>query len=245
MRLVEAGYEFEAICGTSGGAIVASALASGYKPNKELVKMIKETLPGKNKLINYSLKTLFTHWGFDKGDKIESMFERLLVKKMGDVKIPIKVVCYNIDQKKCVVFDSQANAGMSLSKVIRASISIPGIFSPVNINGERIIDGCCGANYYLDIFGEGQNVIGVRFSKSTKPTGIIKSFNNYVSELANLMMESNMREHMDRATFAKTIVIESEYSTVDFTLTDKDVDKMILEGYAAADRFLKKSNNSL
>ena len=106
IRLAEAGYEFEEICGTSGGSIVAAALASGYKPNHELVNLIKKTLPHKNNLAHMSLLNLITKLGLINGDKIERLLEKYLVPTLGEATMPIHIVTTNVDQKTMIVFES-------------------------------------------------------------------------------------------------------------------------------------------
>lgn len=51
IRLAEAGYDIEAVCGVSSSAILAVAIGIGYKPNSELIKFVKQTLPIKHNVL--------------------------------------------------------------------------------------------------------------------------------------------------------------------------------------------------
>ena len=141
IRLAEEGYEITEVCGTSGGAIIAAALGSGYKPNEEIVDMIKKTLPAKNKLIDYSLWALLTRWGFVKGERIEKLFRKYLVDTLGETKIPVHIVTVDIERRVHRVFSTDTDPKMSLALAVRASMSIPGVFTPVKIGDSLYVDG--------------------------------------------------------------------------------------------------------
>ena len=250
LRLVEEGYEITEVCGTSGGAIVAAGLASGFKPNEEIVSMMKKTLPAKNGLIDFSLMSLLFKWGLIKGDKIEGIFKKHLVKNFSDTIIPCHIVTTNLERKAARVFSTVSDPDMSLAKAVRASISIPGVFTPIRIDDELYVDGGMTANYLLDIFGTGEDVIGLRFgsasthteySKATKVKKI-KSVADYISANIDSMLESTTREHIEDAMFARTIMLETTHGGLNFGMTDADCDSMISEGWKSTDEWIKKQN---
>lgn len=241
LRLAEAGYIFEQVCGTSGGSIVAAALATGYPPNHELVKMIKNTLPAKNGLIDMSIFALTFNWGLIKGDRIEKVFNKHFVKKMSETKIPLHVVTTNLDKQEVKVFSTKNDPNMSVATAVRASMSIPGVFTPVRINGDLHVDGGIMANYFLDLFGTGDDVIGLKFkSVSDDKKGTpIKNPAQYVERVIDSLIQGSTNEHMDDATFARTILLETKHNGMDFNMTETDVDDMLEEGYNSADSWLK------
>lgn len=57
-------------------------------------------------------------------------------KSFSDTKIPLKIVATDIEDGKEFLFDSG-----KLSDAIRASISIPGVFTPMKLNGKYYLDG--------------------------------------------------------------------------------------------------------
>jgi predicted acylesterase/phospholipase RssA len=65
--LSDRGFKIAEISATSGGAIIAAALASGYNPSTTMVDLVKRTLPLRNGLFDPSLFTFFFNWGFIKG----------------------------------------------------------------------------------------------------------------------------------------------------------------------------------
>jgi NTE family protein len=240
LRLAEAGYEISEVCGTSGGAIVAAALGTGYKPNTELVKMIKATLPHKHNVIKPSLWTLFWRWGLIKSKDLESVMNEYLALRLGDTVIPTHIVAANIDTKTHRIFNSKDDPDFSLAKAVRTSISIPFVFEPIKIDGQLYVDGGVAANFPLDIFGTGKGVVGFRVrGKKTAAEKKISNIKDYTSAVLDTLIETNMKEHIEDAIFAKTIFLESEHDSLNFNISDTDVDAMIREGYDAVDSWLQ------
>jgi NTE family protein len=238
VRLAEVGFVFEEVIGTSGGAIVASALASGYKPNGELIEMIKKTLPSKNKLVDPSVWSLMTKWGFIKGDKIEQMLDKYLVKKFKDTKIPLHVVTCNIDRREMRVFSSAKNPDMDVSLAVRASMSIPGVFVPVKLDGEMYVDGGLAGNFMIDYFGKDVPVIGIRFKSEKGRYDPVKHAFDYTSAVIDTMLEANAAERIEDVPNHKVILIKSKHGGLNLNMTEADVLDMVAEGYDAAGRWL-------
>ena len=239
IALAEAGFEFTEILGTSGGAIVGAALASGYKPNGELVEMIKKTLPAKNKLIDPSIWSLITKWGFLKGDKIEKMLDKYLVKKFKDVKIPLHITTCNIDRREMRVFSSIENPDMDLSLAVRASMSIPGVFVPVKLDGETYVDGGLTGNFMIDYFGSDEDVVGIRFTSVKGKFDPVKNAFEYTSAVIDTMIEANSAERLEDVSNKNVILIKSKHGGLNLGMTEADVLDMVAEGYTAAREWLK------
>jgi len=130
--LEEQGYEIKTIAGSSIGALVGGIYAAGKLDVYE--KWVRALQ--KKDVLNL-LDFAFSRSGLFSGDKIMQTLEELL----GDVKIedlPVKftAVASDLDAEKEVWFDDG-----SLFEAIRASISIPTIFTPVTYRGHMLVDG--------------------------------------------------------------------------------------------------------
>lgn len=118
------------IAGTSIGALVGALYAFGksWEEIKDLALRLKWMDMTKISLSTYGLLSL---------DKVDN----LLRKEIGDLqieeaKVPLSLVCTNIQSGEKVVKTKGA-----LSPAVRASMSIPGIFKPVIIGSEMLVDG--------------------------------------------------------------------------------------------------------
>lgn len=245
LRLAEAGYEIVEVCGTSGGAIVASAIASGYPLNQELVRLIKNTLPGKNGLIDTSLWSLFKDWGLVKGSKLEELLDKKFIKKFSEAKIPLHVITTNVDSQKICIFSSSKTPLMSVSRAVRASLSVPIVFTPVKIDDNLHVDGGIMANFFLDIFGKGDDVIGLKFKAVADQKGSktkVKGFIDFLLRIIDSLIQGSTNEHIEDAIFARTILLESKHSGTNYKMTEADADDMIKEGYMAVDAWLSKGH---
>lgn len=130
--LEEQGYEIQTIAGSSIGALVGGVYCAG---KLDVYEKWVRALQKKDviKLLDFA----FSRSGLFSGDRIMQTLKELL----GDVKIedlPIKftAVASDLDTEKEVWFDDG-----SLFNAIRASISIPTIFTPVNYRGHMLVDG--------------------------------------------------------------------------------------------------------
>jgi NTE family protein len=117
------------ISGTSIGAVVGALYCLGKTP-EEIKEIAKNT--SWKKLRDWSIPRK----GLIKGDKIENYLREIFDKKsFADLKIPLFVTSLDSSEFREVIF----NKG-DLAKAARASVSIPGIFVPVENNGNILVD---------------------------------------------------------------------------------------------------------
>ena len=128
-RLEELGMRPTAISGTSIGAIIGTLYALG-KTSQEMEAMIANV--SWMKLVDPDLKK----WVI-KGAKVEKYLDTLFEgKSFSDLLIPLAITATNIDTGEWVTFRDG-----KLSEVVRASISLPGVFIPKGIDGHMYVDG--------------------------------------------------------------------------------------------------------
>ncbi|HSA05173.1 MAG TPA: patatin-like phospholipase family protein [Tenuifilaceae bacterium] len=128
------GYNITSIAGSSMGALVGGLLAAGKIDefrNWVITLNKKDVLS----LIDFTITTK----GFVKGDKVFERMRKLnLIPDINieDLPIPYAAVAVDILNNKECVFQSG-----SLLKAIRASISIPSVFTPVSLDNGLLVDG--------------------------------------------------------------------------------------------------------
>lgn len=133
--LEKAGVQVDCVAGTSAGAIIAAAYASGLP-----VSRIEEIG------INTNWGELFSfrpsRSGLVSSGPIEEYIHKYLkVATFDELKKPLAVVTTDICSGQEVVFTRGA-----LDKAVRASCTIPGIYSPVEMEGCQLVDGGMSEN---------------------------------------------------------------------------------------------------
>ncbi|MBS4036305.1 MAG: patatin-like phospholipase family protein [Ignavibacterium sp.] len=136
------------ISGSSIGAIVGAFYAAGYS-SKEMKQILHLLLnPKSDSVFDFLLKSdivkLFSMFdpqfiksGFIKGDKFQKFLEaHLRVKKFEELKIPLMIVATDYWNKEEVIFEKG-----DLIPAIKASYSLPGLFTPIKNNNKVLIDG--------------------------------------------------------------------------------------------------------
>ncbi|NNB08448.1 BamA/TamA family outer membrane protein [Pseudomonas fragi] len=176
--LEEQGIHIDAIAGTSMGAVIGGLYASGYKID-ELEKLAlgidwkealsdapeREDVPFRRKqddrdfLVKQKLSfrddgSLGLPLGVIQGQNLALLLESLLahssdIRDFDKLPIPFRAVATDIVNGGKVVFRKG-----HLPQVIRASMSIPAVFAPVEINGQLLVDGGMVDNIPVDVARE-------------------------------------------------------------------------------------------
>lgn len=238
MCLAKAGYEISSVCGISSGALVAGALGTGYTPDTELAKLLKQTLASKTELYHKSMWTFLRRGGLIDSAKIRDFYANYMVTSFEETRIPTEIIATNVGQGSAVIFERADQ--ISLSLAVSASMATPGLFTPVKINGAFYADGMSTGRLPPRIFeSENEEVVILRVQSKTDQVVQIKKKRDLQFAGAVARVESNNRRHLSDHIFQKSITIESKYPSLSLDLTDKDVDGMISEGYIAADNWVR------
>ncbi len=146
--LDELGVKPSIISGSSIGAVVGAFYAAGFSA-KEMREILNQLIkPKSDSVFDFILKSdivkMFTMFdpqfiksGFIKGEKFQKyMKSHLKVSRFEELKIPLKIVATDYWKKEAVVFEKG-----DLIAPIKASYSLPGLFTPVKIKNRILIDG--------------------------------------------------------------------------------------------------------
>jgi len=131
----EKGIRVDMITGASMGALVGAVYAR-YGRIKEM-EDIALNMDWRKALRLIDPNLLLLHRGLIHGKKVEKLFEAIMGRvKFRDLRIPLAVVATDIYTGKEVIIKDG-----SVVEAVRASISIPGVFSPVKLKGRFLVDG--------------------------------------------------------------------------------------------------------
>lgn len=196
--LSEEGIKFNYVSGTSIGSIIAGMYALNYSA-REMMGVFEEMKFNKSSwLIGMKLKKI----------SLETKLKEVLGEKtFNDLIIPYKAVATDIDTGEEVVIDKG-----DLCSAMAASSSIPPAFTPVIIDGKRLIDGAfvnsipadvckkMGANYVLGIDLSGENPMNFsavnvlnHFYKEHKIKKGSRSYNGY--RFADVIIAPDLRKY--------------------------------------------------
>jgi len=128
------GIPIDFIAGTSAGAIVGAA----YARNQNVEAMTKDVLDANWKGMRPLIDLSLLKSGFLKGNKIRALIATYVGGNVdfSELKIPFSCVATDIDTGEEVII----NSGQVLD-ALRASISLPGIFSVVKRGERYVVDG--------------------------------------------------------------------------------------------------------
>ncbi len=255
--LEEQGIKIDAIAGTSMGAVVGGLYASGYKID-ELEKLAlnidwqaalsdappREDVPFRRKqddrdfLVKQKLSfrddgSLGLPLGVIQGQNLALLLESLLAhtsdtRDFDKLPIPFRAVATDIANGEKVVFRKG-----HLPQVIRASMSIPAVFAPVELNGRLLVDGGMTDNIPLDVAREmGVDVaivvdIGTPLRNRKQLTTVVDVLNQSIT----LMTRSNSEEQL-AALKPSDVLIQPALAAFGVTDFGKAQD-MIDAGYRA------------
>lgn len=145
----ELGIKPSIISGSSIGAIIGAYLASGIDSKEMKIILDKILYPKNNRLIyDFLLKSdvikalkvfdpQFIKSGLIKGDKFQNLvMSNLKAQTFEELEIPLKLVSTDYHRKEEVIFEKG-----NLAQAVRASYSLPGLFTPLKIDNRILIDG--------------------------------------------------------------------------------------------------------
>jgi NTE family protein len=130
------------IVGTSVGSLIGALYASD--PNSFNLEWLSFTIE-KDDIFDYSV--IYSKMGPVQGDRLEKFIQtKVKIKNIEQMKIPFYAVATDLNEGKTWVFEKG-----SVAKAVRASCSIPGIFTPLEMNGRTYVDGGVTNNLPVDI----------------------------------------------------------------------------------------------
>jgi NTE family protein len=132
--LQKEGIPIDLIAGTSAGAVIGAA----YAWSQDTIRMTRDALDANWKKMAPLIDPSLPKSGFIKGKKIRDLISTYVGGdiEFSDLKIPFACVATDINTGEEVVIDSG-----SVPEALRASISIPGIFTVVKHAGRYVVDG--------------------------------------------------------------------------------------------------------
>lgn len=256
LKVIEkAGIPIDYVVGTSMGAIVGGLYAIGYTPqqldsmvNAQNWKFVLSDAPNPADVLlddrlrseRYVLSIPFsfkssdiTDAGIIKGKNIARLFSTLTDGYQDSVsfnRLPIPFACVseNLVNGGEVVFHNGI-----LATAMRSSMSIPGVFAPVYLNGMVLVDGGMVNNYPVDVALKmgADLIIGVDVQSPLLDASELKSVKDIFGQIINLQGEKKYQENLLKTNVHIKVDV-SGYSAASFT--KEAIDTLIVRGEQAA-----------
>jgi NTE family protein len=241
------------VVGTSMGGLVGGLYASGYSPSeiRTLVNEIdwdraiggrtpysdlsyrrkEDRIAFPNRLI-FGLKRGFSApEGLNSGQEVGLILDRATLadyglKNFDELPTPFRCVATNMDTGRPHIFDSGP-----LAQAMRATMSIPGVFSPVEINGEIFTDGGAVDNLPVDVAKQNHAdiVIASYLDTGKAPSKRNNSFLSHAGTTVSIMIAANELESMEQAD----VLIRSDVAGFS-SMMFEDSEKIIPKGLQGA-----------
>lgn len=254
----------DCVAGTSMGALVAGVYASGMTParmREELARadwddLFQDAPPFSRRSLRNKLQDkrylpasetgvgpdgVKYQTGIVTGQKIKLFFNELVGDHLGQRKIehlalPLSIIATDIVHGTRVVFRSG-----NLSSAMRASMSVPGLMSPVDIDGQKLVDGGLVDNVPIDEARsrcQADIVIAVNVGSPLLKADEIGSLLSVSAQMVNILTEQNVVRSL--ATLKPTdIYIKPDLEGItagDFKRTSETADRGAQAAEALAQR---------
>lgn len=237
--LEEMRIPISAIAGTSMGAVVGGAYASGVgvgRLEKELTNADWDDLfvdePSRAQWpMRRKGDTEQPTWDFTlgvgaagvnlpkgalAGQKLELFFTDLvksgeLAEDFDELPIPYRAVATDLENGQMRVF-----ADGSLSKAMRASMSLPGVFAPIQIDDRLYVDGALVRNLPVDVARRmGVDlVIAVNVGSTYLPRYQLQSVVGVMGQMVAILTEQNVERSLAQINRGRDILIQPVLSDV-------------------------------
>jgi len=244
----------DCVAGTSMGAIVGGLYAAGYSPAelRELAlttpwsRLLADTperrrLPFRRKVDDL---TYLTRWEFGfrggklrfpsglvAGHRLGALLNVLTVgavdiRDFDDLPVPFRAVAADIGTGETVIL-----RGGSLARALRASMAVPGLFSPVEMDGRLLVDGGVVANLPVEAAREmgGEVSIAVDLGQPLAEQGRPESIASILSRASAFLTRLNVERVLPQVDVLVRPQV-AEYGMLSFSAAEE----LLRRGRAAA-----------
>lgn len=252
----EAGIPIDYVVGTSMGSIIGGLYSIGYTPEQmdSMVRKQDWTFLLSDQILRkdmnmqerdadekYVISVPFSKTsiqdlagGLIKGQNISNLFSELTMgyhDSLNFNKLPIPFACVseNIVKGEEYVFHDGV-----LSTAMRASMAIPGVFTPVRLDSMVLVDGGVVNNYPVNIAKQmgADVIIGVDVQSALRTANELENAGAILGQLIDLMGQDNYLNNLKETDVLIKVNVKG-YSAASFT--KNAVDSLIHRGLVAAE----------
>lgn len=259
--LEEANIPIDCISGTSSGSIVATLYAIGYSCEEILNIFLQNSK--KIKLIDFKniiniikrliVKHKFLIEGFNSGEIIEKLINKVCNAKeiydIKDIKKDLIIASVSLNSGKVYFFETKNFEdrysdeiihinNINIGKAVRASCSFPGIFCPLHLDEDLLIDGGVRENIpWKEVKNRGIDKVFCIVFEEKKKLQVEKNIIDSISGAINLLERELSNYELEGADYILKI------KTQEVSLLDSSKIKYLYnQGYWQTKKYLKNIN---
>ncbi len=247
----------ETYVGTSIGAVFAFLISIKYT-HTELYDFI--TSFTYKSLADIQLLKCLDNYGLETGNKFMMLLRKMLQRKMGSasnitditditditfethyrlfgIKLVINATCVNDMSNVCFSVDTHPN--LSIMTAIRASIAIPLLFTPVQLDNNLYVDGGLLENFLIRNYPP-ESTLGIMLSEE-KVDGIkINTFESYILQLIKGIHKKINASYVNINGNYRIIHIHADANPINVNITKEERIKLYKLGYMTAKTVLSQ-----
>ena len=224
------------MCGVSFGAFLVFLLSIGWDP-AELCEATKDV--NVSDMCKPNVRHFFDHFGLASSDAMMAYLDNLTKAKdidpvitfrdhmyLTDITLRIPALCLNT--RKLVYFSHLSHPNLPVRDAIRASISIPLIYTSPIIDGQHFVDGGMIHNLPYDPYvGHEDKTLCLVIEHKNKTTDEISNMQLYIGALLDSFQTIACSIPPE---FHNLIEIKTPYNGLSFSIKQEEIEEMILIG---------------
>jgi predicted acylesterase/phospholipase RssA len=197
----------------------------------------------------------FLNFGIDNGKNLEKFIESLLKHKgynreltfqqlYNIKKVILKFYAVDLNEGLLKEFSVNTTPNISILFALRASMSIPGYFTPLQDpeTNHYYVDGALLNNYPITLVDD-KNVLGLAFDYTARPIEKIECIQSYFYQLIVCLYDK--LEQIPLQYKEKTIYIKCDISIINFFLSREERIEIMLSGRKAVIQYLECSGTKI
>lgn len=248
--LNELGIEIDGCAGSSVGAVFAGLYTIGYT-TEELKELFYKTNFDIFRDINIDILKVFA---ITKGDYFQNWIKELIEKKFYgenyaegknppvrfcDLDKKLVILSVNLSDSSYHEFSKECTPDVEIAYAIRASVSIPGFFKPVEYNGKYLVDGDLIKSWPLwriskNLCPKNSKILEFRLEdneKSTKIDSGISYINSVYNTITGFATDFIIDLYGMRDKFDYIKINSTGIGVLDFMINKEQRTHLIKEGY--------------
>lgn len=240
--LHDLGFRFKAVSASSGGAVIASAIACKTSLNR--LKRLTINYDPWPKLIRH-IQLPFKKWGFFSNKKVQELVSKICGNTTFEqTDIPIYIIATQVlPYYKRIILNSKEVPNLTLAEAVQITTAIPILFEPIRLEDKTLIDGTFTDNLPIEPFKEDfKNTIALQIKVKSKESP--QGFWEFLKTCLSLIIASQDLSFIPENLTVIPINIYEHISPLKFFMKRKDRKTLFDIGYNSVINFYNLKNKT-